>query len=797
MSKLTLTHIKKSYKNGEVVHALKGISLAFRESELVSILGPSGCGKTTLLNMIGGLDRYDSGDMTLSGMSTKDFKDSDWDAYRNNAIGFVFQDYNLIVHQTVLQNVELAMTLSGVTSSERRRKAKEALESVGLTDQLNKKPNQLSGGQMQRVAIARALVNNPEIILADEPTGALDSTTSVQIMEILKEISKTRLVIMVTHNKELAQEYSSRIISLKDGTLQSDTNPLRAEDQRQMVASKGVRLEKTAMSFITATALSFRNLLTKKGRTAITAISGSIGIIGVALVLALSTGLSDHMSDMQEDTLANFPITISERPQVIEGRGGPLSEDGHMNILVQTESDGRFPTSTSIYPFDRDGTSVQHTNVLTEAFLDYVTNINTALPNAVSNVSYTREVEINVLARGGDDVIKFDTRSPLRQAVDMGSNLSVNNGFFWTELFENEELSLLTLEPIGEGSRLPSAMNEVAIVVDDYNRIDYTFFEQLGIVVDVESFDVTDFIGETLLTVILNDDYYTQTADGLFEPASVAQYQALWESGNGIELTVVGILRRNETTSAQVRHTGFVYTTALTDYVLEHARHSEIAQAQLESDRDVLLNAPFANDGERVMRLRQLGADQTPTNINIYPRDYEGKIEIMRYLDAFNVGRPVDEQIVYTDMAEQLQNMLSTTVDTVAIALTAFASISLIVSTLMIAVITYVSVLERTKEIGILRSVGARKKDISRVFNAEAMIVGLVAGVLGIIIAFGLSIPMDNIIYRVVGIRNIMNLSFPIAAVLILGSVTLTFIAGLIPSKMASKKDPVKALKAG
>jgi len=797
MSKLRLTDIKKTYRSGEIVHALKGVSLEFRENEFVSILGPSGCGKTTLLNIIGGLDRYDSGDITLGGMSTKNFTDADWDAYRNRSIGFVFQNYNLIGHQSVLQNVEISMTLSGVSSAERRRRAKEALDSVGLSDQANKKPNQLSGGQMQRVAIARALVNDPEIILADEPTGALDSQISVQIMEILKKISKTRLVIMVTHNTELANDYSTRIIKLLDGELQSDSNPMFKDEEKKAngknsEATDKRKLKRTSMSMLTAASLSFKNLLTKKGRTAITSFAGSIGIISVALVLALSSGLSGYMMQMQEDSLSSFPITITDTPQEI--RRGGASGDGRMQLLVQTDEPDKFPEDNIIYRDNSSENTITHTNILTQDYFEYIANLETVLPDAVSTISYSRGVGINLLARGENSVVKFETQanSGTESAEEA---LLESNPLYWAELYGNEELTMLTYDLIGEGSRLPRELNEVAIVVDEYNRIDTAFFEKLGMFTDVDSYELTDFIGMTILRVIPNNDYYTRTANDLFAPASVSEYGDLYESGSGIELTITGVLRKSEGSSSLVSYTGLVYTTALTDYIVDNAYNSDIAVAQRNSDIDVVLNTPFSNDADKEAVLRSLGADTTPAGISIYPKDYDGKVAITRYLDAYNEGKPANEQIVYNDVARMVENMIGTTISTVTAVLTGFAAISLVVSTLMIAIITYVSVLERTKEIGILRSAGARKKDISRVFNAEAAIIGLVSGTLGVSIAYLLTIPANRIIYALVGIRDMASLSSVFAVLLILGSMVLTLIAGFIPSRMAAKKDPVVALR--
>ncbi|GHU40217.1 sulfate ABC transporter ATP-binding protein [Clostridia bacterium] len=793
MLKLKLDNIKKTYRGAETVTALKGVSLAFRENEFVSILGPSGCGKTTLLNIIGGLDQYDNGDLVIGGTSTKKFKDSDWDAYRNRSIGFVFQSYNLIGHQTILQNVEIAMTLSGVSASERKSRAKEALTQVGLLDQIKKKPNQLSGGQMQRVAVARALVNNPDIILADEPTGALDSHTSVQLMEMLKEIAKTRLVIMVTHNGELAQEYSSRIVRVLDGEIQSDSNPPKEETNAAMAPADTEKFKKTSMSFTTATGLSLRNLLTKKGRTITTAFAGSIGIIGVALVLALSTGLSGFMTKMQTESLSGLPITINEAPQTIE-RGGS-SGDGETPILSRSDESGKFTDDNVLYRHDSQANRVEHKNVLTQEYFDYIANIQSELPSAVNAVSYSRAVGINLFAKGEDSVVKFETSASVGEG---GMEAAFGGGsLYWQEMDGNEDVILSLYDLVGEGSRLPKEKNEVAIVVDEYNRLDKTFFEKLGMTSETDSYKLTDFIDKTVLKVIPNDVYYTQTADGLFAPAMVSEYNGLYDNGDGVELTITGILRIKENSASMVSYLspGLIYTTALTDYIVTNAQKSEIAVAQQKSDKDVILNTPFANENDKTQKLLLLGANTTPTGINIYPKDYAGKDAIKQYLDNYNVGRPTDEQIVYSDVAQMVESMFGTILNTVTYVLIGFAAISLLVSTIMIAIITYVSVLERTKEIGILRSVGARKKDISRVFNAEAVIIGCVAGLLGIGISYLLTIPINSIVLSLAGVSGVAHLTIFHATLLVLGSMVLTLIAGFIPSKMAAKKDPVVALR--
>ena len=783
---LRLENIRKTYNSGETVTALRGVSLGFRKSEFVSILGPSGCGKTTMLNIIGGLDKYDSGDLVIGGTSTKKFKDADWDAYRNSTIGFVFQTYNLIGHQSVLQNVEIALTLSGVSAAERRKRAKQALADVGLSDQTRKKPNQLSGGQMQRVAIARALVNNPDIILADEPTGALDSSTSIQIMEILKEIAKTRLVVMVTHNPDLAERYSTRIVRMLDGEIQSDSSPY-AEDSEVSAAEK-VRFKKTSMSFTTAAGLSFKNLMTKRGRTIITSFAGSIGIIGIALVLALSSGMSDYIDDMQAETLSGFPVTVSRTAMEVDMQSRVDRVTGAR--IAEAE---KYTEDNIVYRYNREQNTRRHINKLTPDYFDYVAEMETALPNAVNNISYSRNVEMNILAKGEDTVVKFETNSSGGGQMGMMGG----GGSYWQELPDNADFILSLYDLIGEGSRLPSAKNEAAIVVDEYNRINKAFFERLGYFTETDSYELTDFIGETVLKVIPNDSFYTLTDEGLFTAAGPSDYGVLYDGADGVELTVTGILRAKESTETVISYlsSGLVYTTALTDYILGDAHNSAIARAQDVSDTDVVTGAPFADDAARERRLLSLGADTTATGIDIYPKNYESKQEITEYLDAYNAGRADEDQVIYSDLGEIVANMTDTLINMISYVLIAFTAISLVVSTIMIAIIIYVSVLERVKEIGILRSVGARKKDISRVFNAEAALIGLGAGLLGVGFAYLISIPLNLIIASLAGVSGIAALPVPYAVLLVLGSMGLTLIAGFIPSKMAAKKNPVEALR--
>lgn len=792
MSKLKLVEISKTYKAGNtIVEALKGVSLEFRQNEFVSILGPSGCGKTTLLNIIGGLDRYDKGDLIINELSTKYFKDRDWDAYRNRSIGFVFQNYNLISHQTVLQNVEIAMTLSGVPTAERKRRAKEALSAVHLDDQVKKKPNQLSGGQMQRVAIARALVNNPDIILADEPTGALDSHTSVQIMEILKEVAQTRLVIMVTHNAEMADEYSNRVIRLLDGEVQTDSNPLTepiAEIQIQDINAskqKKVKLKKTSMSLSTATSLSFRNLLTKKGRTIITALAGSIGIIGVALVLALSNGLSTYIGNMQSEALSGFPITISTGEQSVDFNDRPS-----MGRDVEVKGYKKFTSDNTVFRYDSSVNTKKHVNILTTDYLNYIEKLETTLPNAVNTISYTRGVNINLLAKGESSVVKYETSSDSNRPI-----AQMNKKTYWQEMPDNSNFILSLYDLIGTGSRLPTAKNEVVLVVDEYNRIDEDLFQKLGIFTKTNKYKLNDFIGKTMLKVIPNNDYYTRVSSGNFVPANSTDYEKLYNGTNGLNLKITGILRLKDGAASSYLSPGIVYTTALTDYIVDNAQKSDIAIAQAAATHDVVLNVPFTDDKAKEQKMLSLGAITTPVGINIYPKDFASKDSIKDYLGKYNTSKSSTDQIIYADLAETITSMIGKLISTITYVLIGFAAISLLVSTIMIGIITYVSVIERTKEIGILRSVGARKKDVSRVFNAETLIIGFVAGMLGVGISYLLTIPINSIIAKLVSINGIANLSIISAVLLVLGSMTLTFIAGLFPASMAANKDPVVALR--
>ncbi len=767
---LELRNLSKNYYAGDTtVKALKNIDLKFRKNEFVSILGPSGCGKTTMLNIVGGLDKYTSGDLLIDGLSTKKYKDSDWDAYRNTTIGFVFQNYNLISHLSVLENVEMALTLSGVSAKERKERSKQVLIDVGLKSEIKKRPNQLSGGQMQRVAIARALVNNPKILLADEPTGAIDSKTSEQIMKLIKVISKDRLVIMVTHNAKIANKYSDRIINLLDGEIVADSNPANGDTKYggNLINSK------TSMNFWTAIKSSFKNLITKKGRTIITAIAGSIGIVGIALVLAISNGMTSYVGDLESDSLAGFPITISSQVVSFEARG-PSSFIGEDDTSLE------FPEGSIIYSYDESASVVLHTNVFTEDVLEHVGDLDTDLYNSIS---YTRAISLQLLtetASGSYDLVEVDNAS--------------SNGFFggtsaYEELPDNQEF-VETQYDMLEGT-YPTSYNEVLLVVDSSNQLDTDILDALGFDIE-EEYSFTDFIGKEY-KIIPNDVFYTQVGDIFVQNSNLS---AMYNDEDAITLSIVGIIRVNEDASSEVLNTGIAYTMDLTEYMLTDASNSNVVVAQNASpDTNVLTGQAFNEilSYETVMQL--IGGDSTPTAIQIYPKSFESKDSIKAYLDEYNVGLTEENTIVYTDLAEVLSDTISSMVNTITIILAAFAGISLVVSSIMIGIITYVSVIERTKEIGIMRSLGARKKDISRIFTAESLLIGLTSGIIGIAFYALLSIPVNAVLGNMIGVTGFASLGITYAAGLVVLSCLLTLISGIIPSKIAANKDPVTALR--
>ncbi|MBK2404255.1 ABC transporter ATP-binding protein/permease [Erysipelothrix sp. strain 2 (EsS2-7-Brazil)] len=760
---LKLDKITKRY--GEV-EALKGVSLTFRKNEFVSILGPSGCGKTTMLNIIGGLDRYTSGDLNISGISTKNYKDRDWDSYRNSSVGFVFQSYNLIPHLTVLQNVELSLKLSGISKKEGESRARTALEKVGLIDHINKKPNQLSGGQMQRVAIARAIVNDPEIILADEPTGALDSKTSVIIMDLLKEIAQDRLVIMVTHNAELAHEYSNRIVELLDGQIISDSNPYETD----INGEKLTKQKRTKMPYITALGLSGKNLWAKKGRTVLTSFAGSIGIIGIALILALSSGLSNSINKMQSDTLATSPITIGSSD--FDFSGPVVAED--------TSNMSEFPTDSKLQIYEPKVQTNVITNNITQEYIDHVNKLDA---DKYISIQYIHKANMNMIRKTSDKYVHVQSSSS-----HMGELLD-------NEDFNNNQYDVL------EG-RMPQGDNEMILVVDNYNRIAKETIKELGLGDIENNVDLKSLVGQEF-KLIQNNDYFVKDEFGLYREASQQNYETIYGSENARTLSIVGVMRQKEDSSFQMYQPGLYYRSDLVKAFIKDSTNSDVVKAQKEVGKAYSVVSGMGFEGHPFKeadalyqdQLEELGSSSLPRNISIIPSDFEAKKEIRTHLDAYNIDKKDADKITYSDMSEMITGVMETVVNTISYVLIGFSSISLVVSSLMIGIITYVSVIERTKEIGVLRSLGARKKDISRVFNAETFLIGFVSGTLGIVVTYLLTFPINAIIYNLTKTENIAVVNPIHAVILIIISIVLTSISGVIPSRMAAKKDPVIALR--
>lgn len=874
---LQLKNIVKDYVSGDTtVQALKGIDITFRDSEFVSILGQSGCGKTTLLNIIGGLDQYTSGDLIINGKSTKKYKDSDWDTYRNHTIGFVFQSYNLIPHQSVLSNVELALTLSGVSKAERRKRAIEVLEKVGLGDQIHKKPNQMSGGQMQRVAIARALVNNPDILLADEPTGALDSATSIQIMELLKEISKDRLIIMVTHNPELAEKYSSRIVRLLDGKVTDDTMPYEQTDSRVTENSTSKREKKkkgTSMSYMTALSLSANNLMTKKGRTLLTAFAGSIGIIGIALILALSSGFQSYIKRVEEDTLSSYPIAIEEE-QV--DYSSMMSAFMGQNVTDAAEKeDGKIYSNNIISEMLNSMMSQVQVNNLAD-FKKFIEDENNGFGELVSDIQYGYSTTLNIYKEDTSDGIVQVNPSTVLDTIGMGqlagmsgssmmgSSMMGGSWDVWSELIGNQTLLESQYDVIA--GRWPSAYNEIVLIVDENNEIsDYALYA-LGLKDQKEVADTmtrlakgeevvsykSEYTYEDILDLryrlVVNTDFYSyDDENGTYTDVREDEDSYKKAIADGIQLQVVGILRPDSDAVTGAVSGSVGYTSALMEYVINQINASDIVKKQAaDHDTDVIIGKPFTKDGEEVEmentfdittltpeqqaylaalsqeELEALMASymqpatssatyddnmeafgvadlEKPSSIMIYPVDFASKDEISDKISEYNDMVRADGReeavINYTDYIGLMMSSVSTIINAISYVLIAFVAISLVVSSIMIGIITYISVLERTKEIGILRSIGASKHDISMVFNAETLIVGFVSGAMGIIVTLLLIIPINAVIKNLSGISNVAGLPWVAALILVLISMALTFIAGLIPAKMAAKKDPVVALR--
>lgn len=762
---LELKNIKKSYKTGEFIqHALRDVSIEFRKNEFVCILGASGSGKTTLLNIIGGLDRYDEGDLIINNMSTKKFKAIDWDRYRNNCVGFIFQNYNLIPHISVIDNVEMGMTLSGVSAKIRRKKAKDALKKVGLLEHAHKKPSQLSGGQMQRVAIARALVNNPDIILADEPTGALDTKTSVQIMNLIKDIAKDKLVIMVTHNPELASEYATRIIEFQDGKKISDSNPLKKEDKDNSL----INIRKTAMSFRAALKLSFNNIKTKKGRTFLTAFASSIGIIGIGLVLSLSNGFKIEVDNFEKNSLSEAPVIISTQSM-------NMSEENMNKVMENSNNKPKYTNKKEVYVQKDVMETMMHTNVITNEYLDYLKNLD---KTKLSGVAYQSATNYNIINKSNESynlVTDSATWTLLPTNPNTGESGIIENNFdvLVGEINENEPGLILQ--------------------VDSRNNVYESSIKALGLSGENVSFEA---IMNATLKVAINDEFYINYG-GSFIPNM--DLEKLYNSENSITLKVQAIIRGKEDKEMITNGSGIGYTNALTNLVIEKNKDSKIVNAQKDTDYNILTKEPFNDNpltgNNKETLLSYLGAEATPNVIMLYPRDFDSKESILDYLDDYNKNKNEKTSIQYTDMAGMISSLSGNIMDAITIVLIAFSSISLVVSSIMIAIITYISVLERIKEIGILRALGARGKDIKRVFNAETFIIGLCSGLLGIIIAYVLTFPVNMVIENLSGLPNVAKLNIVHAIILVIINVILTIIGGAIPSRMASKKDPVIALR--
>lgn len=892
---LELNDIKKDYVSGSTtVSALKGINLRFRDCEFVSILGQSGCGKTTMLNIIGGLDKYTSGDLKINGVSTKNYKDRDWDFYRNNSIGFVFQSYNLIPHQTVLSNVELALTLSGVSKAERKKRAIEALEKVGLGEQIHKKPNQMSGGQMQRVSIARALVNNPDILLADEPTGALDTETSIQIMELLKEISKDRLIIMVTHNPELARDYSTRIVRLLDGVITDDSNPYSLEDMEADIRAKEAakvktsekkikksgKKQKTSMSFFTALSLSFNNLMTKKTRTILTAFAGSIGIIGIAMILSISNGIQLYIDRVQRDTLSSYPITLQAEA---------IDISSMVSSMTGNSDSEEHEDKSKIYSNDIMGDMINtmvkevKSNNLSE-FKKYIENGSSDIKSYVSDIQYSYDVPLNIYMKDTSNGVEqlnpgtmFDSiygEGATSASSSMSSGMGMgmfSNSSVWNQLLGNQQVLDEQYDVLA--GHWPENFNEVVLVADKNNEVDdYTLYS-LGLKdpEEVRTLFKKMMVGESYETkkdISYTFDEILDTEFKLVMPTDMYKYNDVtgtWDDyskddkymtnvvNNGTDIKVCGIIRPNDDAVSTSLSSGIGYTSKLTEYIIEEVKNSEIAKAQLaDTSVDVFTGVPFDNDRNTEITMDDVNAymatlspeesaqmqamtsgmsdDQilqlfsaslkarttdatldsnksklgitdldTPSQIDIYATDFDSKEKVQNIIKDYNKLQQDDgkeENVInYTDYVGIMMSSVSTIINAISYVLIAFVAISLIVSSIMIGIITYISVLERTKEIGVLRSIGASKKDVSRIFNAETLIEGFVSGALGIVVTLLLCIPANALIKHLTDISNVAQLPVAGGVILIIISMFLTFIAGLIPAKLAAKKDPVVALR--
>ncbi len=908
---LQIQNISKTYKTGDLIQAaLDDVSFNLRDNEFVAILGPSGSGKTTLLNVIGGLDHYDTGDLIINGISTKKYKSKDWDSYRNHTIGFVFQSYNLIPHQSILANVELALTISGIKRSERKRRAKEALEKVGLGNQLHKRPNQMSGGQIQRVAIARALVNDPDILLADEPTGALDTETSIQVMNLLKEVAKDRLVVMVTHNPELADEYANRIIKLRDGRIVNDTNPYEV-DETKLAPAEHKNMGKASMSYRTALALSFNNLRTKKGRTILTSFAGSIGIIGIALILSLSTGVNNYINDIQKDTMASYPITINAKAMDMSSMMG--MDTPKKNAEVTHDLNAVYANNTSLEMVSTMTSSFKENN-LTE-FKKYLDDKDSPIHKYIgeNGIVYSYNTKFNVFTHDSNgDLVNTDGSTLTNSlngpsngtTVNMGDMGAVTYGYsdMFTELIPGKAENLVSDAVINNYDLMygtwPKDYTDVVLILDENNEIPTESLYQLGILPTSEYRDLLKKVNDGEEITFDSDswsyedickqefylipacDTYKENANGTYDLVSSDKAEVEELLKTAVKLKISGVVR---STDDQVNMSGRApigYTQALTNYLIEYTNNSAVVKAQMKDETvnvlngvsfepkddatkvedtkhyltnlsvsqkaklckeimqamssggavgdsaaasqitnmsetelasmlDVYLQQPedsvllgiydnyisagSYNDNMDAFGVVSLDA---PSAINLYADSFEDKDGISDSISDYNASVPDANQITYTDFVALLMSSVTTIVNVISYVLIAFVAVSLIVSSIMIGIITYISVLERTKEIGILRAIGASKRNISQVFNAETFIIGLCSGLIGIGITLLLLIPVNSIIHSIADNTDV-NAILPIggAIILVVLSMLLTLIGGFIPSKKAAKKDPVTALR--
>lgn len=777
---LQLEHLMKTYRVGNTVtHALNDVTINFRNHEFVAILGPSGSGKTTLLNVIGGLDHYDSGDIIINGKSTKNFSQTDWDAYRNNTVGFIFQSYNLIPHLSIIENVELGMTLSGVDSKERHEKAINALKKVGLGEHLHKKPNQLSGGQMQRVAIARAIADDPDILLCDEPTGALDTKTSQEIMKIIKELSKEKLVIMVTHNPELADEYASRIVHFQDGKILSDSDPFTPD----IKVKDTFKLKKTKMSYWNALKLSFTNIMTKKGQTFLTAFASSIGIIGIAIVLALSHGFQKQIDETQTKTLAQFPISISQTATDLSANSSKQDSDTK-NVKYKGYLTAAKP----------DSEKNTHENHITQAYVNYIKKIN---PQYANNISFIRGTQLNLLANNNGKIehVQFsnmNTSQNTAAAAQLQSMnaVGVNTNVFPTTLNTKNGSFLKNNYQLLNGT-WPQSKTDVVLVLNNKDEANLNALTNLGIKVkDGQKINLNKLVGKKF-KIISNNDYYQKLPTGNYIPQKPTQ--AMYNKAT-TTITLSGVIRSKNNSHMALLDNGIAYSDSLTKDIINQNKNSEIVKAQENSSTNVMTNQPLEN-GQKEQVLASLGGSSIPTSILIYPSSFDSKDKVLNYLDKWNKGKKETNKIIYTDMSGTLTQLTGGVLSGITTVLVAFAGISLVTSMIMIGILTYTSVLERTKEIGILKALGARKRDITRVFDAETFILGAFSGILGIFIAFLLTFPISSIIYHMTNMANVAQLDWKQAITLIIVSTILTMLGGHLPAKMAAKRDAAEALR--